>query len=440
LLHLPPRLRSRLLLPLGWAGAALLTSAGLPAQEVQLGLERLAPRALQINPPGGDLRLDSAASSALSLRAGWDLWRPCPRQVMEFTGGLRLPSERQLTYSNSAGASGAVQARLKLGTQLDLGVLYRFEQPWRLPLEAGLGLEERRERLEMADGGQTSTGTLNRPWARVVLRHRFRADGTGPFVAVEWARPLTSAPTPSGMDYLRDLDHLGSSSNPGTAATAHAPTYSLVLALGFRFGHHAAPRRSSTPTATVTPPVAPPVPAAPEPLVLAPSPAPAPVPVPVPPSVAARSDAPPQAPAAPASGIMPGRIVVPFALDQAEIPPQGLELLQLWAPRLMALDPAPALSALGHADGSGHRDHNLRLSRARVRAVATLLRAQGLAVGRVAGFGADQPVATNKTRTGRAQNRRVEILLEGIPTQGQVASDIQPEPVQRPAFPTLTRK
>jgi len=438
LFHLSPRLCRRLILPLGRVGAALLIGAALEAQDVQLGLERLTPRALQINPPGGDLRLDSAASSALSMRAGWDLWRPCPRQVLELTGGLRLPSERQLTYSNSAGASGAVQARLKLGTQLDLGVLYRFERPWWLPLEAGLGLEERRERLEMADGGQTSTGTLNRPWARVVLRHRFRADGTGPFVALEWARPLTSAPTPSGVDYLRDLDHLGSSSNPGTAATAHAPTCSLVLALGFRFGHHAAPSPIPTPAFAIAPPVAPLVPVPPEPLVPAPNDVPAAVPVPEPPPGTEPPVVLSQAPAAPE--VMPGRIVVPFALDQAAIPPQGLELLQLWAPRLLALDPAPVLSALGHADGSGHRDHNLRLSRARARAVAKLLRAHGLTVGRVAGFGSDQPVATNKTRTGRARNRRVEIQLEGIPTQGQVSSDIQPEPVRRPASPTLTQK
>jgi outer membrane protein OmpA-like peptidoglycan-associated protein len=415
-----------LLLPLGWAGAALLTGAGLPAQEVQVGVERLAPRALQINPPEGNLRLDSAASSALSVRAGWDLWRPWERQVLELTGAVRLPSERQLTYSNSVGASGSVQARLKLGTQLDLGVLYRFERPWGLPLEAGLGLEERREQLEMADGGLTSAGTLDRPWARVVLRHRFRDDGTGPFVALEWARPLTSAPTPSGVDYLRDLDHLGSSPNPGTAATAHAPTYSLVLAVGFRFGHHAAPSPSPAPTPAPSPAAAPPV-APPVPAALEPVPVPAivvPAPVPLPP-----------APAAPEAVIVLDQAVLSFALDRADLPPQGLELLKGWAARIMALDPRPTLTLQGHSDSTGRRAHNLRLSEARAMAVAEALRAEGLVVDRVEGLGPDQPVAANDTVEGRARNRRVEIHLAGVRTEGQVLSELMLEPPKPSTIP-----
>ncbi len=418
--HPTPSLRHNLLRSAGWAGASLLFCAVLPAQDIQLGLERLAPRPIQINPPGGFLRLDSAASTALSLRGGWDLWRPRERQVLELTGGLRLPSERQLSYSNSAGASGDVQARLKLDTQLALGLLYRFERPWRLPLEAGLGLEERRDRLELADGGLNSAGTLNRSWARAVLRHRFRTDGTGPFVALEWARPLTAAPTPSGVDYLLDLDNLGHSPDPGTAATAHAPTYSLTLAVGYRFGRRPAVIRTETPAPASMPPVEPPVVAAP-----APGPVPAVVlPPPVPP-----------APAAPEAVIVLDEAVLAFALDRAELPPQGLALLKTWAARIKVLVPPPTLALVGHSDGTGRRAHNLRLSRARAMAVAQALRAEGLAVARVEGLGPDQPVAANDTIQGRARNRRVEIHLQGVRTEGQVLSNLMPEPPKPSTLP-----
>jgi hypothetical protein len=149
-----------------------------------------------------------------------------------------------MTFRNSTGASGDVQARLRLDWQPELGFLYRFEHPFALPLELGLGLEARQERLVMKDGNLESPGTLHRAWVRVVVRHRFREEGQGPFLALEVARPLSSAPTPSGVDYLADLDHLGASPNPGTAATAHAPTLAWTVAVGWRFGQPF-PRRSS---------------------------------------------------------------------------------------------------------------------------------------------------------------------------------------------------
>ena len=67
----------------------------------------------------------------------------------------------------------------------------------------------------------------------------------------------------------------------------------------------------------------------------------------------------------------------------------------------------------GHTDNTGADDYNMKLSERRAGAVATSLRAKGIAPGRVAtkGFGKTAPVATNDTEAGRAQNRRVDFLI-----------------------------
>jgi outer membrane protein OmpA-like peptidoglycan-associated protein len=374
-------------------------------------MDQQSPRRLQINPPSGFLRLDSAASQALALRGSWDLWHPRERHALEVTAAYRLPSEGQLTYVNSTGASGDVQARLRLDSQMALGLGYRFERPWELPLEVGVGLESRRERLVMKDGALTSAGSVTRPWLLARLRHRFQAEGFGPFIALELARPLTSAPTPSGVDYLLDLDHLGRSPNPGTAATAHAPTFGLTVAVGYRFGRRPAPPQVSTQGIGIEPLV---------PLTLR-----APIAIPAEPPAF-------QAPKPVPTVAQPALIVLDeaalhFALDRSEIPTQGLAVLQAWAARLKALATVPALSVSGHSDATGRRPHNLKLSLARAQAVATVLRAEGLRIRRVEGLGPDHPLASNETSEGRAKNRRVEIRLEGIETRGQAISDLVPE-------------
>ncbi|OXI32651.1 hypothetical protein CFB89_16285 [Burkholderia sp. AU16741] len=72
------------------------------------------------------------------------------------------------------------------------------------------------------------------------------------------------------------------------------------------------------------------------------------------------------------------------------------------------------VTVTGYTDSQGAHAHNVRLSEARARAVATYLRTGGLRAEHVTtvGKGAEEPVATNSTAEGRAQNRRVEIELE----------------------------
>ncbi|KGR93203.1 OmpA family protein [Burkholderia sp. ABCPW 111] len=68
----------------------------------------------------------------------------------------------------------------------------------------------------------------------------------------------------------------------------------------------------------------------------------------------------------------------------------------------------------GYTDAIGSDAYNNALSARRARTVADYLRERGLLADRVVvnGFGKSNPVASNATDDGRAQNRRVEIILE----------------------------
>lgn len=67
----------------------------------------------------------------------------------------------------------------------------------------------------------------------------------------------------------------------------------------------------------------------------------------------------------------------------------------------------------GHTDSAGRNTTNQRLSEKRAKAVLDYLVRKGIPANRLssAGYGEDYPIATNATRAGRAENRRVEIKL-----------------------------
>ncbi|MDR0565148.1 MAG: OmpA family protein [Azoarcus sp.] len=68
----------------------------------------------------------------------------------------------------------------------------------------------------------------------------------------------------------------------------------------------------------------------------------------------------------------------------------------------------------GYADNTGNKAHNEKLSLARAEAVAQEIERAGLPRSNITvkGFGAANPVGNNKTREGRAQNRRVAIIIQ----------------------------
>ena len=107
---------------------------------------------------------------------------------------------------------------------------------------------------------------------------------------------------------------------------------------------------------------------------------------------------------------MPSNIT--FDTDQSAIKPQFYDTLNSVAIVLREFDQT-LIDVTGHTDSTGTPQHNQRLSEARAGSVADYLVAQGNNPQRfqVIGMGQNDPIATNATAEGRAQNRRVEIRI-----------------------------
>ena len=103
---------------------------------------------------------------------------------------------------------------------------------------------------------------------------------------------------------------------------------------------------------------------------------------------------------------------VTFATAQASIDNRFYPVLDDVAAVLNRYDQS-IVDIIGHADSDGAEDFNLDLSRRRASSVAQYLVSRNVLADRlyVDGRGESQPVATNATAEGKAQNRRVEILI-----------------------------
>jgi OOP family OmpA-OmpF porin len=102
-----------------------------------------------------------------------------------------------------------------------------------------------------------------------------------------------------------------------------------------------------------------------------------------------------------------------FDFDSANLTPAAKDLLAQISKRLT--DGAViAVLVKGHTDSVGSDVYNEKLSKRRADSVAAFLVGQGVAADKVKaeGFGESQPVADNATDAGRAQNRRVEIVVD----------------------------
>ncbi len=103
-----------------------------------------------------------------------------------------------------------------------------------------------------------------------------------------------------------------------------------------------------------------------------------------------------------------------FDLDKATLKPESkTELDRLGA--ILIQVPDLAVEVGGHTDATGTDQHNLKLSDARAMAVRDYLVANfpQIVAGNLVskGYGESTPVASNKTKEGRAQNRRVEFKI-----------------------------
>jgi outer membrane protein OmpA-like peptidoglycan-associated protein len=101
---------------------------------------------------------------------------------------------------------------------------------------------------------------------------------------------------------------------------------------------------------------------------------------------------------------------VNFELGKAVLLPISRDILSEVARSLVA-NPEVRVEVAGHTDSSGSRAVNERLSLARAESVKAYLVENGVAADRmtVQGYASAQPIATNRTSSGRAQNRRVEL-------------------------------
>jgi OOP family OmpA-OmpF porin len=135
----------------------------------------------------------------------------------------------------------------------------------------------------------------------------------------------------------------------------------------------------------------------------APAPAPAPVPAPAP---------------APVSEKVTFAADTFFDFDKATLKPDGKAKLDDLTSKLQGMN-LEVIIAVGHTDSIGSPTYNQKLSVRRAEAVKSYLVSKGIEANRVytEGKGEKQPVADNKTSSGRSKNRRVEIEVVGTRTK-----------------------
>jgi outer membrane protein OmpA-like peptidoglycan-associated protein len=99
-----------------------------------------------------------------------------------------------------------------------------------------------------------------------------------------------------------------------------------------------------------------------------------------------------------------------FSTDKADIRPQdhaGLDEVVV----VLEKNPMLKVEIQGHTDNMGTEEYNQALSERRAEAVKAYFVGKGISADRLStkGYGLTQPIASNDTREGRFQNRRVQL-------------------------------
>jgi peptidoglycan-associated lipoprotein len=102
-----------------------------------------------------------------------------------------------------------------------------------------------------------------------------------------------------------------------------------------------------------------------------------------------------------------------FPVNKYEISKEAEEQLMAFAERLKGENKNVYLEIQGHTDSTGSDDYNMKLGEARAEAVRRYLNKQGVALNRMStiSYGPNEPVESNKTKDGRAKNRRVVVIV-----------------------------
>jgi len=104
---------------------------------------------------------------------------------------------------------------------------------------------------------------------------------------------------------------------------------------------------------------------------------------------------------------------VKFPFDKSELSPDAQAKLGELVTRLKSENRNVYVEVQGHTDAVGPADYNEKLGEWRAETVERYLNSQGVALNRmgVISYGESAPVAPNNTRDGRAQNRRVVLIV-----------------------------
>ncbi len=103
-----------------------------------------------------------------------------------------------------------------------------------------------------------------------------------------------------------------------------------------------------------------------------------------------------------------------FGFDSFQLTPEAKAALDSFVQKLVKENKGVYLEIQGHTDSTGSEGHNLALGRNRAEAVRDYLYGQyhiPLHRMEVISLGSSQPLVDNSNREGRAQNRRIEILV-----------------------------
>lgn len=146
-----------------------------------------------------------------------------------------------------------------------------------------------------------------------------------------------------------------------------------------------------------------------------------------------------------ARGLIVNMSDVLFDFNKYTLKPEAREKLAKVSGILLAY-PDLKLNVEGYTDNIGSDEYNQKLSEERANAVRDYLVTQNVSQNNVtaAGYGKSNPIADNSTSSGRAQNRRVQMVVSGSaigidqngaqnPANGQPAPAGQPTPAGQPA-------
>jgi outer membrane protein OmpA-like peptidoglycan-associated protein len=104
---------------------------------------------------------------------------------------------------------------------------------------------------------------------------------------------------------------------------------------------------------------------------------------------------------------------VKFPVSRANLSPEAEARLTEFVEKLKSENKNVYLEVQGHTDSRGAPEFNHRLGQDRAEAVRLFMNRHGVALNRMStiSYGADAPAAPNTTRQGRAQNRRVVLIV-----------------------------